>query len=155
MRLCVTVKLFFIEQVSLKYLISVLRYLAQGNSIKTQAVDYYIGRSTTYKIIPETCEALWKALQPTFLPRMTTDKWAKVAEGYFKCWQFPNCIGAIDGKHIRIKAPKKTESQWWCYKDYFSVVLMATCDAYYRFTWVDIGQYGKFTFLVILELFSM
>jgi len=28
-----------------------------------------------------------------------------VAKEYEEKWQFPNLLGAVDGKHIRIKAP--------------------------------------------------
>lgn len=34
-------------------------------------------------------------------------------------------------------------TNYFCYKKFFSLVLMAACDADYRFVWMDIGQYGK------------
>lgn len=89
------------------------------------------------------CNAIWKALQPNVLPPMTEEKWSNIAEGFFEKWQFPNCIGAVDGKHVKIKAPFRSGSNYFCYKKHFSLVLMAACDGDYRFVWVDIGQYGK------------
>jgi hypothetical protein len=34
------------------------------------------------------------------MPKMTTEKWEEVSEGFKQYANFPNCIGAIDGKHI-------------------------------------------------------
>lgn len=45
-------------------------------------------------------EALWLILQPQVLPPPTVQTWAKIAEDFENKWDFPNCIGAIDGKHV-------------------------------------------------------
>ncbi|XP_039315204.1 uncharacterized protein LOC120359861 [Solenopsis invicta] len=57
-------------------------------------------------------------------------------------WQFPNCLGVIDGRHMRIQAPLNSGSTFFNYKQFFIMMLLAICDASYKFTWVDIGQYG-------------
>jgi len=56
---------------------------------------------------------------------------------------FPNCILAIDGKHVRIRSPSNSGSLFHNYKDYFSIVLLAMVDANYKFVAVDIGSFGK------------
>ena len=66
-----------------------------------------------------------------------------MAKGFEKYANFPNCIGAIDGKHIRLVQPTDTGSFYYNYKTFFSTVLLAVCDANYSFTYVDVGAYGK------------
>jgi len=56
---------------------------------------------------------------------------------------FPNCLGAVDGKHIRLIKPTESGSLYYNYKHYFSVVLLAICDSNYLFISVDIGAFGK------------
>lgn len=77
------------------------------------------------------------------MPNPTKEQWLKVADRYWELWNLPNCVGAIDGKHIKIKAPPNSGSSFYNYKGYFSIVLMAVSDADGLFLSVDIGEYGR------------
>ena len=70
-------------------------------------------------------------------------EWKGVSDQFELMWNFPNCIGANDGKYIVIQAPANSGSTFFNYKGTHSVVLMTVCDAHYRFTLVDIGDSGR------------
>lgn len=109
----------------------------------SKKAEFRVGRSTAYKIVPEVCRIIWDVLQPHYLAQPTQEMWRHIADEFLEKWQFPNCIGALDGKHIRIQCPPNSGSQFSNYKKYFSLVLMAACDANYKFTIVDVGQFGS------------
>lgn len=135
--------LIFIEQFFF-YLFLTSRYLAQGGTVKSIHDEFRVGLSTCHSIIQEVCDTIWDVTSPIFLPHPDVEALKRIAEDFFEKWQMPNCIGAIDGRHMKIKAPPMSGSEFYNYKGFFSIVLLASCDANYKFTFVDIGQYGNF-----------
>ena len=77
------------------------------------------------------------------MPQPTKENWQRIESGFSTRWNFPNCVGALDGKHVVMTAPAKSGSLFHNYKGTFSLVLMALVDSSYRFTFVDIGDYGS------------
>lgn len=120
-----------------------IRYLASGDLQVSLSYLFRVGRSTTTMIIRETCDAIYLALQPIYLPSPDTINWNMISSGYEIRWNFPNCIGALDGKHVSVKAPKKSGSLYFNYKKFYSIILLAMCDSDCKFTMIDIGQAGS------------
>lgn len=105
--------------------------------------EFYRGISTISSIIADTAEKLWVVLQPQYMALPTNEQWKEISDRYYELWNMPNCLGSIDGKHIRIKCPEKSGSAYYNYKGYFSLVLLASADADGIFTFISVGDYGR------------
>ena len=124
-------------------LIIVYSFLATGESFWMLHVRFRRGVSTIASAVYEVCDAIYSVLQPIYMVPPTEDDWRQIEHRFRTRWNFPNCVGAIDGKHIMIKKPPNSQSLFYNYKGFFSIVLLALVDADYRFTYVDVGNYGS------------
>ena len=84
-----------------------LRHLASGDSQQSQSFNFRVGRATVCHIIRETCCGIWNALSDTYLrgPESKED-WRKIANDFESQWNFPHCLGALDGKHVAMDCPR-------------------------------------------------
>lgn len=80
-----------------------LRYLASGDSMKSLSYAFRVAHNTISNIISETCEAIWNCLKDSVFLKDNEESWKSVAKEFQRLWDFPNCIGAIDGKHVQIQ----------------------------------------------------
>lgn len=78
-----------------------------------------------------------------YIPEPKLADWERIAKEFELRANFLNCLGALDGKHIRIMKPECTWSQFYNYKNFFSIVLLGLVDANYCFIAIDIGSYGR------------
>lgn len=81
----------------------------------------------------------------------TEDEWKKIGKDFDTKWQFPNCLGSVDGKHIRIIPPPGNGSYYWNYKGYNSLVLMAVANANYEIIYCHMGTNGRVSDGGVLE----
>ncbi len=70
-------------------------------------------------------------------------EWLLISEQFKERWNFPHCLGSMDGKHIVIQKPIKSGSDFYNYQNDFSIVLFAVVDADYNFTFIDVGTQGR------------
>jgi len=64
-------------------------------------------------------------------------------QDFYTLSNFPNCCGALDGRHIVVRCPSKSGSEFYNYKKDYSVILLATVDANYKFIYIDVGTNGR------------
>lgn len=73
--------------------------------------------------------------------RPTTSLLLRSSIIYMLKWNFPICVGAIDGKLIRVECHANSGSMFYNYKD--SIVLQALADAQYKFISIEVRAYGR------------
>lgn len=71
------------------------------------------------------------------------NEWKEISRKFETKWNFPLCLGAVDGKHVSIACPPKSGSFYYNYKGFFSLVLMAIVNANYEFILCDFGTNGR------------
>lgn len=137
--------------------------MASGDVQRHISSCYRISHQHLSTIIKDVCDALGHVLKDE-IPTWNTITLSEVAAGFQQKWNFPNCVGAIDGKHVAIKAPDRSGSIFYNYKvscmrcftmrlkayvytyllqGFHSIVMLAICDADYKFTYLDVGAFGS------------
>ena len=117
-----------------------LRFLATGESFR----PFRISKSAIPYIVQEVCRGIIANLACTYLKVPSTkSEWMKIAKQFYDHWNFPNALGAINGKHITIQKPAGGASFYNKYKRTHSVVLLVVTGPNYECFYVDVGGNGR------------
>ncbi|XP_064122527.1 putative nuclease HARBI1 [Macrobrachium nipponense] len=135
-------KMWLAQEVGLKLAVT-LRHLASGNDYTSLQYSFRVSKSSICRFIPLVCQAIIDPYKPEVMkcPK-TPEEWNDIAKRFASKWNYFNCVGALDGKHIAIKKPKGGVSLYFNYKKFHSIVPMALSDAKYKFLFADIGAEG-------------
>lgn len=112
--------------------------------------QYRLGH-TLSKIVRKVCKAIWDVLLEETIPKFSEQRWLEIANGFEKVANFPNCLGALDGKHVRIIKPDFSGSKYFNYKKFHSIVLFAVADANYYLNYIEVGSCGRESDSTIFE----
>lgn len=114
-------------------------FLSLGETQRSLSYNFRIARSTISGILPAVCQAIFDVLKEEYMACPNSElKWKAVSDEFLEMWNFPLCIGAMDGKHVKIIPPSSSGSTYNCKGD-FSIVPLALVDATLHFLYVDIG----------------
>lgn len=110
-----------------------LYYLSDEGRIRKTANSFGLGRSTVSTVIRRVCKAISNHLGPQYikLPKTVSEVEEKT-RNFQKQFNFPQCLGAVNGTHINIKQPRSNATDI-NRKSRFSINVQACCDYSSRF----------------------
>lgn len=71
------------------------------------------------------------------------EDWIEISRDFEELWDFPFCVGAMDGKHVAINEPPNSGAHCFNYKGFYSIVLFGIANAKYEFIYVNVGTNGR------------
>ena len=121
-----------------------LRFLATGDNYPSLSYLFRIHRTTISLFVPVVCFYIFKVLKDEFCRLHESEaEWMKISDDSFACWNFPNGLAAINGKHIAITNATEGSSTYHNYKGFHSIVLMGIFSHDYQFVAHDVGCQGR------------
>ena len=117
-----------------------LRYLATGAQHSILSDAFKLGITTIREIIEDVAKAVVATL-----PRPEFPDAASLVQRFsaLRPNASPGVRGAIDGSHIRIATPCANASDYYCYKKFKSVILLAIAGPDCECLWFHVGYPGK------------
>ncbi|XP_076235096.1 uncharacterized protein LOC143179668 [Calliopsis andreniformis] len=120
-----------------------LRFLVTGDSFTCLMYLFKVSKQLISRIVLDTCSALNKSLREYIQEPRTSEAWHNVTIDFENKWNFPKCIGTIDGKHIILQAPINSGIEYYNYKGSYSIILLGIADANYFFLYINVGCQGR------------
>ncbi|XP_071636848.1 putative nuclease HARBI1 isoform X2 [Temnothorax longispinosus] len=105
-------------------------------------VQFGVGKATAFKAVRRVTYAL-HCLAPRFIQWLKGEAVNCTVEDFLKAKGFPKVIGALDGSHIKIRAPKEDAASYICRKQFHAIHLQAVCNAKSVFTHCYAGHVGS------------
>nr|XP_047144517.1 uncharacterized protein LOC105849992 [Hydra vulgaris]XP_047144518.1 uncharacterized protein LOC105849992 [Hydra vulgaris] len=133
-----------------------LHYLASCEEYRVVSSLFGIGKSTANLIVHEFINAVNDILLPKYVKfPLSVENLNKHSRDFEAILGFPQCVGAVDGCHIPISAPKDQATSYYNYKGWYSIVLFAVVDSRYRFIYTSVGSPGRNNDSYILQNSSL
>ena len=121
-----------------------LYYLKDQGSMNMTSNPFGVARCSVGQIVFEICSILANDLGPSLIKfPVEKNEVENVSEHFLKRFGFPNVIGCVDGTHIPIKQPNENPHDYFSYKLCYSINCQAICDAYGKFTNVEVKWPGS------------
>ncbi|KAL7743471.1 hypothetical protein ACLKA6_018609 [Drosophila palustris] len=116
-----------------------------------------MSESMVGEILLHFCCDVCRILGPEFLPKalITPAKVHKCTQGFLNLFGFPQCFGAIDGRHFAIKPCAADAANYRNQKGWCSIIVLALVDHRSRFMYLNVGSPGRFNVSEAFEKSSL
>ncbi|CAG2223980.1 unnamed protein product [Mytilus edulis] len=130
---------------SIKKVLLVLRYLASQETILEISDKFNVTEYTLLKYRRQVLEAVYNNMMGRIITWPTQNELPDVAQRFNDMgqYQFPGVIGAIDGTHIPIEAPRENPQAYFNRKKFHSVILQAVCKDNLEIIDINVGWPGR------------
>ena len=87
-------------------LAATIRHLVSGTKYSDTQYSWWVPENTLSVVVREVCKVMCEEyVDEVMTAPSTTEEWTQLADGFLEKWNFPNCVAAIDGKHVAIIKP--------------------------------------------------
>ena len=111
-----------------KQLFITLWYLGNPECNRSISDTFDVTKSTVYRVTRRVCKAIVTNLVPLFIKWPAGERVQEIIESFELFNGMPRCLGATDGTHIPIKAPRIHPEQYINRKSFHSMQLQLVCD---------------------------
>lgn len=128
-----------------KEVLMFLWYIGNLESFRSMADRFGISKGSFHASIKRVSSALLEILPEVVKWPETPAEINETSQHFGDNSEFQNIIGAVDGSHIQIKAPKQQPHAYNYFnrKKFYSIFLLACCNAKMEFTYVWTGNPGS------------
>ena len=117
-----------------KQLLIFLWFLGTQEYVRSISDRFNVKKSSVHVSCQRVCDAIKNNLAEHLIKWPSGGRAVEVMEGFEEQERVPAVIGAIDGSHIPIRAPRECPENYINRKDFHSIVLQACCDHEMFFT---------------------
>lgn len=116
-----------------------LWYIGNLESFRSMSDRFGTSKGSFHACIKRVSSSLISIMPEVVKWPETRDQIMETSRQFGEKSQFQNIIGAIDGSHIQIKAPRQQPHR----KKFYSIVLLAFCNSKMEFNYVWTGNPGS------------
>ena len=124
-------------------MVCALYSLGSSSEFRTIRHLFGIGKGTAEELLHKFCSVLVETFFHRIIKFPTTDaEIGEIISGYLIKCGYPLCLDALDGTHIAVKRPLCYDVDYFNYKKYHSINMLAPVNSNLAFTHVNVGAPG-------------